>query len=133
MNEEIEKSPDLTNRISGILDWVEQTAKTTEGFVIEQTPLYIQELLAWNFWESIIYFGIGVFFLTICGFLIKHATKVDWSYGGNDGEQALTSIGSGLFFAIGSGFAFANLDWLKILIAPKVWLVEYAAELVKSL
>lgn len=29
------------------------------------------------------------------------------------------------------GLLFINIEWLKILIAPKVWLIEYAAILVK--
>jgi hypothetical protein len=32
---------------------------------------------------------------------------------------------------IAAGFGAINLTWLQIWIAPKVWLIEYAAGLVK--
>ena len=35
------------------------------------------------------------------------------------------------FSVIGLLISMSNLDWLKIIIAPKVWLIEYAAGLVK--
>jgi hypothetical protein len=54
------------------------------------------------------------------------------------GQQPITSdkdiiVVAGCFFALCAGFigAATTLTWLKILIAPKVWLIEYAAGLVR--
>lgn len=37
------------------MDWAKLTASKTTNFVSEQTPLYIQEYLAWIFWENLLW------------------------------------------------------------------------------
>ena len=37
------------------LEWAKLTANKTTNFVSEQTPLYIQEYLAWIFWENLLW------------------------------------------------------------------------------
>lgn len=115
----------LQDKLPQILLWVEETAKSAEAFAVEQTPIYIQELLAWNFWISLIWFILGVV-LFISGVFpartfLKEAKKEDYD------EYALMissfSAASGLLF--GCILISCNLNWLQILVAPRVWLVEY--------
>lgn len=53
MNEE------LKNKLLGIVDWIEETAQKTGEFATEQIPLYINELLTWHFWHSLVFFNFG--------------------------------------------------------------------------
>lgn len=124
-----EVNTELQTKLTSILTWVEETAKTAEAFAIEQTPLYIQELLAWNFWYSLIWFGVAVFWLivgTLSGLkLIKNKTTIcdapDFPF---EVLWVFPMIAGFLFGAV--GFC-SNLDWLQITVAPRVWLVEYVA------
>ncbi len=78
MTEELEKTVgdiNVAEKLNSILSWVEETAKTAEAFAIEQTPLYIQELLAWNFWYSLIWFSVGVIWLFVFLFCLTNIIK----------------------------------------------------------
>ncbi len=129
MNPENAMQPELQNKLTSILNWVEETAKQAGDFVVEQTPLYIQELLAWNFWYSLIWFILGVVYLGVGLFSIVKLIK--------NGKEILDSLEFSpnvlwvlpSVFGIGCGMCtiFGNLEWLQITVAPRVWLVEYVA------
>ena len=116
-------------KLSSILNWVEETAKTAEAFAVEQTPLYIQELLAWNFWYSLIWFFVGVFWIAFSAFswkklyknrkIIEEAREFPF--------EMLWAFPAFLGLVFGSIGFCSNLDWLKIAVAPRVWLVEYVS------
>lgn len=120
---------DLQNKLNSILNWVEETAKQAEGFVVEQTPLYIQELLAWNFWYSLIWFILGIIYLFIGVFslvkLVKNGKKildaVDFP------PEIIWLVPTLLGLSCGLITSFNNFEWLQITVAPRVWLVEYVA------
>lgn len=42
----------LEQSLSDLLLWVETTAESTQGLVLEQAPLYVQELVAWHIWSN---------------------------------------------------------------------------------
>jgi hypothetical protein len=48
-----------------------------------------------------------------------------------DEENVAICFGTAIFGVVGLLIMFSNLTWLHILVAPKVWLIEYAAGLVK--
>lgn len=137
MTEELEKTVgdiNVAEKLNSILDWVEQTAKTAEAFAIEQTPLYIQELLAWNFWTSLIWFSIGFLPMIGQGVLLKFIVgeyKIFLEKGNSEDTAfccvfgTITSLLFLLFIPL--CFFLNNLDWLQITVAPRVWLVEYVA------
>ena len=54
----------LKQNTAEFLDWAKLTASKTTNFVSEQTPLYIQEYLAWIFWENLLWVVI-IFSTTI--------------------------------------------------------------------
>lgn len=132
MTEEIEKTMgdiNVAEKLNSILSWVEETAKTAEAFAIEQTPLYIQELLAWNFWYSLIWFFVGIVLLLIGVNSLRILKRdMDKIVKEDDplsfGVLAILSV-LGLFF--GPILFFNNFDWLKITVAPRVFLMEYVA------
>ena len=125
--------PELSSRLESILLWIEETAKTTEAFVIEQTPIYIQELLAWNFWHSFLFFSIGVGMLIALGFCIKKITTSGGEFWEDENVPVAVPVvlGTIICLIVGPILTFNNIDWLKIKIAPRVWLVEYVADKIK--
>lgn len=116
-------------KLSSILNWVEETAKTAEAFAVEQTPLYIQELLAWNFWHSLTWFLVAIFWLSFSVFswkkLYKNRKIIEEAR--EFPLETLWAFPAFLGLVFGSiGFG-SNLDWFQIAVAPRVWLVEYVA------
>jgi len=119
---------------------------TQEGLTLlnEEIPLYIEELLHWFALYNGLMFLIGLVFLCLTfltsryiykEFNLKHEVDkkrslIWWS---NNGEMSISPsililIGLAVVLAIISS-GLLNLEWLQILIAPRVWLVEYALSL----
>lgn len=139
----------LEQKSTEILNWLEQSIRHTSDFVAEQTPQYIQELLAWNFYMSLIAFAINLSLLVFGLYLVKRSFKF---YPGKEHEfQKRTSYyGSPMFndsaivkrvvftvvmvasLIIGLVGTTSNTDWFKIKIAPRVYLLEYALESIKK-
>ena len=128
MNEEIQA------RLVLILDWVEQSALTASEFAVEQVPDVIQQLLMWKFAISFIPFLVGVLLLIaligICPLLIrwciKKTSELNEYY---QGVQFLPFVPVLLVLLLSSLLIAKNFTWLQIWIAPKVYLLEYAANL----
>ena len=96
--------------------------------IMEQAPILIQEILHW-------YFAYNLF-LTIAGALLIVFTLYAGNYTHNkiknlEWDEAFYISYIIHFFIIFSGAMMMNLQWLKILIAPRLWLIEFAARLVK--
>ncbi len=96
-----------------------------------QLPEVVEQLLMWNMVESLIFFVSGallVIFTTWASLKIHKAVQNDTL-----DELAYAVAVPVSFFTIAGGFVtvVSNLSWLKILIAPKLYLLEYAAQLVK--
>lgn len=96
-----------------------------------QIPEIVNELLLWNFWESLLWF-IGRF--VVLGLLLVFA-YFSWDTKNDEGIP-FGKIISGAFFIIWSISLLAaccshgtGLDWLQIWIAPKSWILEYALSL----
>jgi len=121
-DEVIEKVASMSETaLAKALEYVE----AAEGFVVEQAPLLVQEILAWGFAEHLIYALLwGVFGLTLlisvvklCRFLYKVEP---------DGEVAwvVGLFGSGVSVLLGFvSFCYA-LEVVKISVAPRLYLLE---------
>jgi len=123
--------------------------KTSNGidagvsFLSAEIPEVIHQLLIWKMVESLLAFVAGL--LLIIGtiwFIYKHTrqVKVDDYHikptfifdDGGEIHPGLVLVTVVSMLTIGFGIAGAcNLTWLQIWIAPKLFLVEYAASLVK--
>lgn len=121
MNEQAQKIlEDLLKKASNGID-------SAVSFSQAQIPDVIQQLLMWNAVSSAGIQIICVMAIIACVYLMIFA----WNEG-DDGEAVLAV----LFFTVVGSIAcivviFNNFDWLKILLAPKLYLIEYAASLVK--
>ena len=127
-----EKTAELINEIlqKGI-----KAAEITGDFAIEQAPEVIQQLLLWKGIHSFVeWFFIGVVMGVLNWWVLK---KKELPYlSGKDGCSDNWEFGPILIINVLCAFLslawlFGSNDWLKIWVAPKLFLLEYAASLVK--
>ena len=107
-------------------------------FMVAELPEVIQQLLLWKMWESAIGCAIGMVIVVCSIFYFKKLFKMASAY-----DKETSTLGKYresvrpfcAFFLIplifGILVVFHNVIWLQILIAPKVYLIEYAANLAK--
>ena len=116
----------LNEKLTELLIWIEEGVKTSKDFVAEQAPLYIQELLAWNFWISLIYWCISLALLYLPIYTIIRLLRGKFTWKDEDcTKEPILIFGGLIFLFIGAPTFFNNLDWFQITVAPRVWLVEY--------
>lgn len=130
MNDQLQKVlADIITRVTSGADAAIQFGK-------EQIPEVLKQLLIWNFTFSfLIWFSATAI---IVGYVIWMLTKFRWWFKNQRStttEQdaavtALTVIWGIITFIMIFVF-WCNLDWLKIWVAPKLYLLEYAASLIK--
>lgn len=150
MNEELQQA--VATLVQRVIDGTDNAA----DFLSAELPEYITQLLMWYGWYNFIMFGVGVLLIFLWYYIEKRvaasafATETDkdgdkryigWIY---DSERRASYSGDGgmVYFLVGSIIRFIlvfiifigmiNIQWLKIWIAPKVWLVDYAIQLSKS-
>jgi len=121
MNAEIE------NKTTEILSFLLETLKDTKSFALEQTPLFIQELLNYKFYMSLTQFSLGVLSLFVgIGMLILFLNKMEqWERERKLGRFVVSFVLAILGISIGIAAPLNNLDWIKIKIAPRVYLMDY--------
>jgi hypothetical protein len=107
-------------------------AEKTGDFVVEQSPEVVQQLLMWKMIISMI--GFFAVVLSIFALVVWLSKAMIFLKKMDDAEIIpLCIFGAvihgALTLLIGKGFG--AFTWLKILIAPKLYLLEYAAALVK--
>lgn len=128
MNDQLQKA------LADLLAKANQGIDAGASFLQAQLPDVIQQLLWWKAVSSIVCSIAGVVLLGAVGFIwwrILRAKLPDMDDFILDGMVpcfmgALVSIPF-----VGIGIAAISLDWLQILIAPKVYLIEHAAHLAK--
>ena len=131
----------LKEMAEGLLVTLIEKATQAGEFVADQIPLVIRELLLFNAVSLAVVTGIGIALFCFGGYLgskllewqstlpseytCREATKHDWP------RPVVWMISCGLctpgFFI----FILNVDDLLKITLAPRVWLIEYAAQLVR--
>jgi len=155
MNEELQTA------LADILLKAAETAETASGFVLAQMPDVVQQLLTWKFVVSIILWVIGIALIVAAPIALKkiqnflppqhsqkhkeRAVELDKKgYAGRSLEEdgELSRLGYNfhrrlvwlVFIAWVPGWAmfFANLTWLQIWLAPKIYLIEYATKLISN-
>ena len=124
--------------------------KTSNGidsattFLSQQLPDVVQQLLLWYFTYSLILTIIGIIIASVTTYvLIKYSGKGEIIPGSYDYLETLTHDDDGylsprtIFTGLVAlvlyiiSMSLISLTWLKIWIAPKIFLIEYAASLVK--
>ncbi len=121
-------------------------------FAVEHVPDVVQQLLTWHFVESFLFFTLGLLLVTsavvIPTNIYKWANKkkpekkedvqFPWEWRSYEPKPEVCPeviIPCGFYSPIAAFFGVVvllhNLTWLKIWVAPKLYLLEYAASLVK--
>ncbi len=119
-------------------DWIIKTTEQIGDFAAKEIPPFITEYLQWKFWENvmaIVQYGSAIGICTIFSIICY---KVARKYKNNEDVMIPAVIGSvasavmGFLFLIIT-FPTENIkNCIQIKIAPKVYLVEKAAELYKQ-
>lgn len=130
MNKVLETA--LTDLITKSVQGIDAAGK----FLLTEIPEVIQQLLMWHGVYNFILFLVGMIFLTtfcIIDFKFFKVCRKEAEKNEDGGAYrvfALVNMFGGFFSSIFLS-ELLNLQWLKIWIAPKVWLLEYAAALAK--
>ena len=101
-------------------------------FTLAQAPDLVYQALVWNFTVSLLKM---LAWMALCFFIVK-INLIQWrlvkTHWGDEisSHPELVFNAFQLLWGIPIIFLY-SLTWLKILIAPKLWLLEYAASLVK--
>lgn len=118
----------LENAAAQVLQSTINAATQGAEFIKDQIPDLLKQLLMWNAASDVLFvvMTIGIVFLAF-KFFPKFSKWAD-----DGGGDIFYWAFAGPACAVFSGFAMEKIwDAAEILIAPKVWLLEYAAHLVK--
>ena len=97
-------------------------------FVARNMPELIDQAMRWYVVSSFALMVIGFIGVYLCIKYFKQFKSEDDAF-----EQSPPVLmGYVLWFVVSWMFILFNFAWIKILIAPKLWLIEFAANLVKQ-
>lgn len=121
-----------------LIEVIERASSGVEagvGFLTAELPEVVDQLLMWSLVHSLV---INVVALTCFGFSawfclvgVRKIKAYNWAWEGDEKTMIVLGYilgGIALFFSL----VFLNLQWLQIWLAPKVWLIEYSADLVSK-
>lgn len=131
----------LQNTINSILQKAIEAATNGAEFLKGEIPEVVQQLLTWKMTEAMLNIGISLLVYAITAiilykwwksFRIRHRERC--CHTGEDGALwAITCILGIVEFIVFLVFTCGNaFDMLKIWIAPKVYLLEYATRLIHT-
>lgn len=120
-----------------LIMWLENAAQAIGDFATKEIPPFIHEYLQWKFFEACYYTIIPIVCLLISLYILRYGRKLlssDKNYGGF--EIVPVIIGS-LFTVVAVIATMVNgipnlKTAVQIKIAPKVYLIEQASEIIKG-
>jgi hypothetical protein len=126
----------LDKSLSSIIDGATEKGSKLVDWLYEQAPDVVNQLLAWKAVESALYFILFVALIIVPLVYVRPKLVKMWNENESfeDGQIAIFIAGcavSIISLGVGLGNILDETAWLKILIAPKVFLLEYLASLVK--
>lgn len=130
----------LDETLVNILQKAVATGEKATEFLVEQTPLVVIEMLNWYFAYYLLSFLlviVGIFIVTpiVFKYTIHKSSKPNMLYDKDgdfyDDPRVLIPLTIWSAIIIPLTVELGNLQWLKIWIAPKLFLIEKLAELTK--
>lgn len=125
---------DLQKQIAEILKQAVSAAQKGGEWIAGQIPDVLHQLIVWTAVQGAVALALEVA-LTICWvmFIPRHFRWVSAGSYRDDREftyvpVGFAALGSAIFYACLTGYVF---DGLKALVAPKLFLLEYAAHVLK--
>lgn len=121
--------------IAKVLETALTGLQKTGEFVVEQAPDLVRQLILWNTAKYAALLVLGLLLLIVLGTISYKIAKAGTKSNAYDKDgywiasslTGLAGLMSGVPLTITNG-----LGLLKITLAPKVWLLEYAASLVRG-
>ena len=107
------------------------TIKNTKEFVIEQSPDLIQQVYRYGVFENVALLIFGIISLVVfCSIIVNHEKIGKWSCD-NDSvgfivAGTMLALIAGVILTLGGIFTLA-----KLILAPKLYLIEYLSNLIK--
>jgi membrane-associated HD superfamily phosphohydrolase len=131
---------DNMNRALGLLiDKVSSGMDAATSFLAEQIPDVLHQLLLYNFVVNLLWTILGTVILVgiivVWILFVKEAVKKYDETEDDDyisGIIITTIIGLVIGVADIFGILSDHFGWLEIWLAPKIWLIEYATQLIKT-
>lgn len=134
----MEYNQKLQEAVSSLIQHSLEMFDKGASFLSEEIPEVVHQLLYWEFTRNIITTIIGIALLGILFYLIITSNKRIIEYRKSNRYDDGFSYLMFFFVSIFGGIpailfciSLINLTWLKILIAPKIFLIEYAASFLK--
>jgi hypothetical protein len=124
-----------------LMDKVASGIDSATSFLAAQIPDVIRQLLVYKLTMSLLGFLLGVVMVVVTPFAIRwcfvktrnlYDKKRTYGFDQQDYALVLIVFGCAPIMAGGIAIIFCHLDWIEIWLAPKIYLIQYAAELVKS-
>lgn len=124
-------------RINSLLTWLESIARDTEGIVVEQTPLLVQEILIWALWYHSMRVGLvlAVWIIVFCCLYIPVRRAIHEMGITKKGDSApewtgAVIIPSAFFAAVWSIVSIVIIPvsvfrFTQVIVAPRAYLLEY--------
>lgn len=124
----------LQNALAEILGKTLNGIDAASSFVVAELPDVIQQLLVWYAVKSFIFTIVGVLMWSLP--FISYRKLNEWHKKDKVFDKDLfIDVGFPVALIFSAVFCMSwflfDLDWLQIILTPKIWLIEYASELVK--
>lgn len=129
MNDQLEKA------LADVLISTSNTVGEAKDFLLQEIPDVARQALLYYGVQNFIYFLFAVIMFGVLNYkLIKcFKAKENPLLSGTKDEPSVFGIIFLVVYSAGTCVAIGlvNLTWLKIWLAPKLWLIEYANSLIK--
>ena len=140
----------LQNQLVEILQSVSTSVGDAKEFMIAELPDVVQQVLSWYTVLSIVENIIGIILLIAMYYIIRNMVvkpksmstanivqrlsfmKENYVENGIEYGPGVLLLASTVLVMFAAAVSTLNIVFLKILIAPKLWLIEYAATLGKA-
>lgn len=124
---------DLQNALAELVNKATSGAEQAGEFLASELPEVVEQLLMWYAVKSALLCLLSIIILWSCVRFVKKAKDYV-------NDSSIDPHGTGVpIYLVSGGIHFVaflvailelfNLQWLQIWIAPKIWLIEYAAKL----
>jgi len=126
----------LQAKLLEYLTALEAGIKQGGDFVAEQTPLVVQEFLAWMFAEAVIYAVVSFIVFVIALRLLKllWVHTADFHHEDREFCRAFGTFGLSVVAILSCGVAVhQSTRAIKVSVAPRVVVLEKSAELIKEI
>lgn len=129
---EIKMKENLQNTVNEALKGIIETASQIKQFSLEQIPDVLNQLLIFKFAEAIVVIVFCTIFITLSYIWFTILVSQEKEYGMWSDSKVIASIVGGFVSALSIVCIMLSIiDILKITLAPKLYLIEYAAHLIK--